>query len=135
MSLIERNSDPQLAVTGDYRGVVTAVEALLADQLRAERERFKGDAIEQSVDRDACALAMGDFHDWAALYALPTTAHTMCAYLIELHCVCGAAFEELQDVARAFLVEHSWCVRVPISAALEFCKTAPRAVEARAALH
>jgi hypothetical protein len=118
----------------DPRLVALSVERVMAAELTTERARRIDAAVKDGVDLEACALAMDDFHDWAALYALPTNATTMCAYLVELRCVCGASFEELQEVAYAFLFEHTLRVRVPIIAALEFCRTVP-CDAVRAALH
>jgi hypothetical protein len=82
--------------------------------------------LPNELDREAHEQALDAFEDWADQYGLPTTPHTLAAYLIELHHVCGACMSALKHVADAYCRQHDRDVHVPIRAALNFCLAAKR---------
>jgi hypothetical protein len=97
--------------------VEIAVESLLAEQLKRERALLRLDDDE----RETYEMALDDFEDWADVYGLPCTAHVMAAYLIELRRVYQVHLDDLKSVAQAYLFAHTWDVRVPVIAALNYC--------------
>jgi hypothetical protein len=119
----------------DLRQIESTMEHELADQLRVERGRITDAVAQHGIDLNRCETMIDDFIGWCDHYGLPSTGHTMACYLVELHKYYGASYEELRDVACAYLLRHAWDVRVPITAALAYVETAPRSIEARAALH
>jgi hypothetical protein len=110
----------------DVRVMVFAVETLLVDELRQERDSLTDVGAEIGTD------ALDYFTEWCDGYGLPPTAHMLAAYLYELHHEHGAPFAELEEIARAFLFEHTMGVRVPVFAVLRHCaSTASHSLEAR----
>jgi hypothetical protein len=128
-------TEVQPAKQYELHEIETTMEHELADQLRAERGRVTDAVTKHGIDLDACEAIIDDFTGWCDNYGLPSTGHTMACYLVELHKYYGASYEELRDVATAYLLRHAWDVRVPITAALAYVETAPRAIEAKASLH
>jgi hypothetical protein len=99
----------------DPRELDVAVEFMLADQLAVERRRCLPSDL---ADLDG---ALDDFVDWCDWFSLPSSPHAFAAYLVERHGRCGVPYAEVARVARAFLFEHVWRVRVPVMSALAFC--------------
>jgi hypothetical protein len=97
--------------------VEIAVESLLAEQLKRERALlYLGDD-----ERELYEQVLDDFEDWAGGYGLPMTAHVLAAYLVELRRVYQVHLDDLKSVAQAYLFAHTWDVRVPVIAALNYC--------------
>jgi hypothetical protein len=116
----------------DLVEVEDVVEDVLSAQLHREREQLKE---LNAGELDAYEMALDDFGGWCDHYGLPMSAHVCACYLIELHRYEDAGFDELKTIAGAFLLQHRWDVIIPITAALDFCKNAPRALEAHKVVH
>jgi hypothetical protein len=123
MTMIETRD--ALLATCDLREVEIAVEGAMAEQLGWERKKF----TDEGIDPDACAMLLAAFEEWAGEYGLPTSAHVLACYLIELR-ECGADIAELRGIAHAYLLLHAYDVRIPVLAAIAYCEAAPRAVGA-----
>ena len=106
-----------LALPAVVRDVTTAVEDVLANQLRHERRLTLAHEPErEQLDRD-----YEEFCDWAAEYDLPPGPHTAAAYLIELAFEYRADWDTLRRVAGAMIYRHDRDAYTPIRAALNFC--------------
>jgi hypothetical protein len=112
----------------DLSQIESTMEHELADQFRVERGRVIDAVAQHGIDLDRCEVMLGDFTDWCDNYGLPSTGHTMACYLVEMHKYYGVSYEELRDVAMAYLLRHAWDTRIPVTAALAFCEKAPRAL-------
>src|SRR5262245_57030180 len=102
---------------GTLTEIEDAVEALLAAQLLHERMR----TVPNEVDRESEVEALDSFEDWADSHGLPTTPHVLAAFMIELHRVYDVGIDVLKFLAAAYLRQNDRDVRVPITAALNFC--------------
>jgi hypothetical protein len=106
-----------LAAPWSVDEIEAAVGAVLARQLLHERIR----QLPNERERELYEEALDGFEDWADQYGLPTTAHVLAAYLVELHCVHGIDIDDLKFIAGAYLEQHDRDVHVPIRAALKYC--------------
>jgi transcription initiation factor TFIIIB Brf1 subunit/transcription initiation factor TFIIB len=111
---------------GGVSQVESAVETVLADRLKEERDRI---GVDQATD-EMFADALKDFEEWAAVHRLPCTPHVLAAYLYEMHTRFGMSSEDVEYIVAAYLYAHAWDVRTPILAALRFCQEAPLQVAA-----
>jgi hypothetical protein len=117
----------------DLAQIKASVEAMLAEQLRRERDRFMGVIADQ--DQQSMAIVLDDFEDWCDGCGLPPSPHAMAHYLLVLHRHYGAPLEDLQAIAHAFFLQNHWDVHVPICAALRYCAKMPRVANAPAVVH
>jgi hypothetical protein len=130
MTMVERASTAHV-VNFDVRDVEAAVEGTMAEHLCWHREQL----VAEGVDPDAAAMVLDCFEDWAGEYGLPTSAHVLAAYLIELR-ACGADMAEVRAIGNAYLFLHAFDVRVPVLAAISYCESAPACFSTHAtALH
>jgi hypothetical protein len=112
------------------------VEGVVEDILRLQLAREREQVEELNAGNLAAyATALDDFQGWCDHYGLPMTPHVCACFMLELHKYEDAGFDELKTIAGAFLLQHRWDVVVPITAALDFCRNAPRALEARKVVH
>jgi hypothetical protein len=107
-----------------------AVEHAMAVHLREERSRFFDRGAALRFDFDECSQIISDFEEWAAAYDVQPSGHVMAAYIAELHHCSDADMDDLANVARALLVKYDFDTLIPISAALRYCATTPRTLEA-----
>jgi len=114
----------------DVREVEMAVEGLLVGQLRRERDRFVEVAEANGVNFETADELLSEFDAWAAARDLPTSAHALVAFMDEAYRAGDADLAKLQDIGHAYLMQHSWDVRLPIIAALEYFGAAPRLIDA-----
>jgi hypothetical protein len=127
MSMIESISD--LSLPYDFRKVVRGVEELLAEQLAEEREHFDEICDEHGIDLELAGVILGDFKQWCDECRLPSTAHVLSRYLLELYHHAGADFDHLRDIVNAYMIRNGWDVAVPLAATLRYVAEASRAVE------
>jgi hypothetical protein len=109
---------------GDAALVERAVEVILAEPLRRERDRI---GVDQETDK-FFAEALEVFEAWCSAYGLRTDAHAMAAFLVELRERYNRSLADCELFATAFMYAHAWDVGTPVRAALRFCREIPHQV-------
>jgi hypothetical protein len=102
----------------DLPTIEAALESFLAMQLKDERALLCSNFAD---DLELYDQALDAFVEWADAYGLPTTAHVLATFLIELPHVHHVEFADLQTVARGFVFRNVLDVHVPVRAALNYC--------------